>query len=152
MVHFRDEWLEKAETCAAATVRKLKSAVRSDAQFLDQLDEIEERRVQLDSISASVSERDRIQDFYQALGTWQHDLPTRREYPQAPVCYTKLQTDSFFVRGGKSLKRSRVSIMTAFHSVKMGARKALGKPVNEFPAESQQIRWVRVSRSLSVEL
>jgi hypothetical protein len=86
LVNFRDELLENAETPAAATVIKLKTAVRSGAHLLHLLDEIEELRVQLDRISVSVTERDRLQDFYQALGTWQHDLPTRREYPQAPVC------------------------------------------------------------------
>jgi hypothetical protein len=152
LVNFRDELLEKAELSISNSVRRLNKCIRSESDFLSTLSQIDELRSELDKISESISDRDRIQDFYQALGTWQHDLPTKRDYPQNSVCYSKLPSDTSYQRLGKWLKRTRLSLKSGFHSVKMRFRKALGKEVSEFPAEIHEIRWVRVSKSLSVEL
>lgn len=152
LVNYREELLEQAEHCITDTARKLNKAVKSKVGFLALLKSIDELRVELDTISESMSSRDRIQDFYQALGTWQHGLPTQSEYPQAAICYNSLETDSAYNKFGKSLKRARISLKSGFHSIKMGIRKTFGKEVVEFPPEMHQIRWVRVSKSLSVEL
>lgn len=152
LVNYREELLEQAEHCISNTVRKINKAVKTQADFQTLLNYLDELRTDLDSVSESMSDRERIQDFYQALGTWQHGLPTRREYPQAAICYNSLKSDSFYATFGKSLKRIRVSIKSGVHSIKMGTRKVLGKEVTEFPAELHEIRWVRVSRSLSVEI
>lgn len=152
LVNYREELLEQVEQCISNTARKLKKAAKSEVDFLTLLDRIDELRVELDTISESMSARDRIQDFYQALGTWQHGLPTRRDYPQATICYNSLETDSVYNKFGKSLKRVRISIKTGLHSIKMRTRRAFGKEVAEMPPEMHQIRWVRVSKSLSVEL
>lgn len=152
LVNYREELLEQADQCVTNTARKLNKAVKSESGFLTLLDNIDELRSELDKVSESMSARDRIQDFYQALGTWQHGLPTRRDYPQDTICYNNLETDSTYYKLGKSLKRLRISLKSGAHSIKMGTRKILGKDIYEFPPEMHQIRWVRVSKSLSVEL
>jgi len=152
LVSYRTVLLSQVEKLAFRLVKQLNTAIRAKYSFLELLDVVEELSTDLDRISKNIAEKDRIQEYYQALGSWQHQLPTRRMYPQNDICYSSLPTDSVYVKTGKQLKRLHRGTRSTFHSSKRYARRLAKKPSSDFPIEQHEIRWIRVSRALSVEI
>lgn len=152
LVSFRTEYYDQLERLGNRFLRELRVQVGGNSDYLKLLDVVDRYRLQLDAFAVKFGQKDFKQDFYQAVGNWQHELPTRQSYHQSDICFNSLESDTFLVTCGKVLKRSKRSVKHSDISIRNTFRKVFKKDMIPLPVSTHQIRWVRVSKSISVEL
>ncbi|HAC16693.1 MAG TPA: hypothetical protein DCE78_12235, partial [Bacteroidetes bacterium] len=132
--------------------RKLNSTLKNDVEFNILLDVLKALSVELNNAIEINSEPEFLNQFHEAVGSLQHEIPSKTSYSQEELCFSAVETDSFYVRIGKFFKRSNREIKRTYHSFTSYFRGVVGKEITPRVIEQHEVRWIRVSRSISVEL
>ncbi len=152
LLSYRTDYYDHLERLGNRFLREIRLQISRQRDFPNLLDVLDQYRIQLLAFAIKSGELDFNQDFYQVVGNWQHELPTRQEYRQDDICFSSLETDSLLISFGKAVKRTRRTAKNSGVTIRNTFRKVFKKDLLPVPVTTHQIRWVRVSKSVSVEL
>ena len=152
IIAHRKRHYDRLTRLTGSLTRKLNATLKDETDFNKLLEVLNVLSTEVEKAQSNNSDSEFLNKFHEAVGSLQHEIPSKTSYQQDEQCFSPVESDSLYIRFGKFIKRSNREIKRTSHSVTSYFQRLVGKEIIARVPEQHEVRWIRVSRSISIEL